>query len=97
METSAAFPDGSSGAGLDGLIDYIRHHRQQDFVDNLCRKLLAYALGRGLLLSDDKLVRDLRARLEANDYRFSILVDTIVSSPQFLNMRGDASVATKRD
>ena len=95
VETSAAFPDGSSGVGLTGLVDYIRHHRQQDFVDNLCRKLLAYALGRGLLLSDDKLVRDLRAKLEADDYRFSILVETIVSSPQFLNMRCEGSVATK--
>ena len=28
-------------------------HRQNDFVDNLCGKLLVYALGRSLILSDD--------------------------------------------
>jgi Protein of unknown function (DUF1592)/Protein of unknown function (DUF1588)/Protein of unknown function (DUF1587)/Protein of unknown function (DUF1585)/Protein of unknown function (DUF1595)/Planctomycete cytochrome C len=97
VDTKANFPGGDSGEGVAGLTDYIRRHRQQDFVDNLCRKLLAYALGRGLLLSDERLVRDMRVRLEANDFRFSSLVDTIVSSPQFLNKRGDASVATKRD
>ena len=37
--------------------DYIREHREDDFVDNLCRKLLAYALGRTLFLSDESLDR----------------------------------------
>ena len=36
---------------------YIREHRQKDFLDNLSRKLLAYALGRSLLLSDEPLDR----------------------------------------
>ena len=31
--------------GLEGVQAYIREHRQKDFLDNLCRKLLAYALG----------------------------------------------------
>ncbi len=45
VETQAVFPGGSQGAGLEGLQDYIRAHRQKDFLDNLSRKLLAYALG----------------------------------------------------
>ena len=33
------FPGGSEGAGLAGLREYIRAHRENDFLDNLCRKL----------------------------------------------------------
>src|SRR5262249_14824170 len=40
VDAKAAFPDGSKGEGPDGLREYIRSHRQRDFVDNLCRKLL---------------------------------------------------------
>jgi hypothetical protein len=96
VDTKATFPGGSSGEGLGGLAAYIRRQRQQDFVDNLCRKLLAYGLGRSLLLSDEPLVKQMRARLEANDYRFSTLVDSIVTSPQFLNQRGPAAAAAAR-
>src|SRR5205814_4282290 len=52
VDTRAVFPGGSQGAGFEDLQAYIRAHRQKDFLDNLSRKLLAYALGRSLLLSD---------------------------------------------
>jgi hypothetical protein len=87
VETSATFPGGSSGAGLDGLRTYIRDHRQQDFVDNVCRKLLAYGLGRTLLPSDDETVAQMRTKLAADGYRFGSLVESIVTSPQFRNVR----------
>ena len=87
VETSATFPGGSQGDGLAGLRTYIRQSRQQDFVDNLCRKLLAYGLGRTLLPSDDQTVAAMRDRLAASDYHFGSLVESIVTSPQFLNMR----------
>ena len=48
VDTQAVFPGGSQGAGFDGVQAYIREHRQKDFIDNLSRKLLAYALGRSL-------------------------------------------------
>ena len=69
--------------------------RQEDFLDNLCRKLLANALGRTLILSDDLLVEQMMNNLRANGYRFSSLVDTIVTSPQFLNKRGQNALARK--
>ncbi|QEL13669.1 DUF1592 domain-containing protein [Limnoglobus roseus] len=95
VDAKATFPGGSTGDGLAGLTAYIRGHRQQDFADNLGRKLLTYALGRSLLLSDEKLVREMRTKLEANDYRFSSLVEAIITSPQFLNQRGEAAAGTK--
>ena len=88
VDAHATFPGGSEGVGLEGLRKYIREHRQKDFVDNLCRKLLAYALGRSLLLSDDATIDDMRAKLAGNGYRFGSLVESIITSPQFLRKRG---------
>lgn len=88
IDARASFPDGSEGTGLAGLRQYFREKRQDEFVDNLCRKLLAYALGRTLLISDTSTVQNMRSRLAANDHHFGILVESIVTSPQFLNKRG---------
>ncbi len=93
VENHAKFPGGSEGTGLDGLKTYIREHRENDFLDNLCRKLLSYALGRTLVLSDDATIQEMRTKLAANDNRFTSLVETIVTSPQFLTKRGRDEVA----
>jgi len=61
----------------------LREKRQVDFVDNLCRKLLSYALGRSLLLSDRMVLDDMRTKLAANGYAFGTLIEAIVTSPQF--------------
>jgi hypothetical protein len=89
VDDRATFPGGDVGAGLDGLRHYLRDRRQDEFLNNFCRQLLTYALGRTLLLSDDALVQEMRKRLAANDYRLSVLVEAIVTSPQFLQRRGD--------
>jgi hypothetical protein len=88
VQTVATFPDGEERNGLDGLRAYLSHNRQYDFVDNLCKKLLSYALGRGLLISDSKTLDAMRTRLVADKYAFGSLVEAIVASPQFLNKRG---------
>lgn len=88
VETQATFPDGSQGTGLDGLRRYLGERRQEEFVDNLCRKLFAYALGRSLTLSDKIAVEKMQKALTADGYRFGRLVEEIVTSPQFLNRRG---------
>jgi hypothetical protein len=87
VSTRAVFPGGSEGTGLEGLQAYIRAHRQNDFVDSLCRNLLVYALGRSLTLPDELLLDRMRARLVESDFRISALVETIVTSPQFLTKR----------
>ncbi len=88
VDSGATFPGGSQGNGLTGLRRYIREHRQDDFVDNLSRKLFAYALCRSLLLSDDAAIATMRAKLANNEYRVSALIESIVTSPQFLTRRG---------
>jgi hypothetical protein len=88
VDAQAVFPDGSEGLGLEGLRHYLRQSREQDYLDALCCKMLAYALGRGLQLSDEPALAEIRARLVADDYRFGTLVEMIVTRPQFLNQRG---------
>lgn len=85
--TEAILPGGHKAAGLSGLREYLREERQDEFLENLCQKLLSYALGRTLLLSDDILLAVMKDDLVANQYRFDRLVESIITSPQFLNKR----------
>jgi hypothetical protein len=87
VETGATFPNGNSGSGLDGLRAFMRDRGQAEFVDTLCRELLVYALGRSLLRSDEPLLADMRKDLSKGDYKFSQLVQDIVTSRQFLTKR----------
>jgi hypothetical protein len=91
VDTQATFPGGTVGRGLDGLQRYIKENREKDFLDNLSRKMLVYALGRSLMLSDEPLIQRMNTKLAANGYRFSTLVETIVTSPQFLRKRTPAT------
>jgi len=96
VEVVADFPGGGRGEGLAGVQNYIREHRQNDYLDNLSRKTLAYALSRSLLLSDQPLIEQTQTNLKENDYRFGSLIETIVASPQFLNRR-DPEAAEQSD
>ncbi len=92
IDAKASFPGGSEGTGLEGVRQYIRENRQNQFLDGFERKLLVYALNRSLLLSDELVIDRMQAKLAANRYRFSSLVETIVSSPQFLNQRNSSAI-----
>ena len=87
VDTVVNYPGGSTGIGVAGLQTFIRDHREKEFVANLSRKLLSYALNRTLQLSDEAVVELMQKRVVANEYRITSLVETIVTSPQFLNRR----------
>ena len=87
VETSAMFPDGSEGSGLAGLRTYFHARVQGEFLDNLDRKLMVYALGRSLQPSDDFALAAMQQKLSANGYRFGDIVESIVTSHQFLTKR----------
>ena len=87
VDTAVTYPGGINGVGFQGLRDFIRDHRQDQFINNLCRKLLTYALDRSLQLSDEALVDTMQTNLAAQGDRFDSLVETIVLSPQFRNKR----------
>ena len=89
VDTSAEFPrGGGQGNGLEAMQKYIRENREKDFLDNISRKFLSYSLSRSLLLSDEPLITRMVSQLEADRYKIGSLVETIVTSPQFLNKRG---------
>jgi hypothetical protein len=97
VDTRAPFPGGVERSGVADLRDFVRQKRQKDFLDNLTRKLLSYALGRSLQLSDEPTLQQMQKRLTANNYRFGTLVETIVTSPQFRNRRASETVTAARN
>jgi len=78
----AVWPDGSQFSGVDGLEKALLD-RPDIFVSTLTEKLFTYALGRGVEYYDAPAVRDAVRAAKASDYRFSTLIVSIVSSPQF--------------
>jgi hypothetical protein len=92
IDAKASFPGGSEGTGLEGVRAYIRENRQNQFLDSFEHKLLVYALNRSLQLSDELVIERIQTKLAANRYRFSSLVETIVTSPQFLNQRNPLTI-----
>ena len=68
--------------GLEGLKKYILQNKVQ-FIRNLSRKLVSYALGRSTYFYDNYLINNMIENAIRSDYRFSSLVKTLVLSPQF--------------
>ncbi|MGY8770688.1 MAG: DUF1592 domain-containing protein [Pirellulales bacterium] len=89
VDASADFPDGSQGEGLAGLRQYLNESRLQEFQENLYHKMLSYGLGRTLLPSDDELLEKINEELQRQNGRIGCIIETIITSPQFLNKRGN--------
>jgi len=83
IDTRAQLRDGTQFDGIEGLRTYLLTQRREDFLRHFCKKLLGYALGRSVTLSDQTLVDEMVAELKKNDFRFSAAMITIVKSKQF--------------
>lgn len=89
IETKVSFPidDGkgfeTDDQGIEGLKQYIRSHRIDEFADNLCRKLLSYSLGRSLQLSDESLVETMKNLAIHHEAGFQDLLQVVINSRQF--------------
>ena len=88
IETKVKTMDGAEFDDLSGLRDYLLTKRKDAFVRQFCKKLLGYALGRATQLSDDPLLADMEQTLKKNDYRFGAVLETVVGSRQFREIRG---------
>ncbi len=60
-----------------------------EFSRNLTRKMMTYALGRGMEAADDRTVDELRQALEDDGYHFQTLIHKIVNSLPFQSRRGE--------
>lgn len=86
INASGTLPDGRSFDGPKGL-EAILKEQPEAFADCLTRKLLTYALGRGLEPADDPTVRKIVKNVAADSYRFSSLILEIVKSDLFQKRR----------
>jgi hypothetical protein len=88
IDTRTTLLDGAVIEGADGLRRYLLTTKRDAVIAQFCRKLLGYALGRGVLLSDKPLLAELTRRLRQEGGRIGDAVEAIVRSRQFLEIRG---------
>jgi hypothetical protein len=88
IDNLVRLPTGEAAHGIPEFSKYLVDERKNEFIHTLCKKLLGFALGRSLEISDKALIENMEAELGKNDYRFTCLVETIVLSPQFRTQRG---------
>jgi mono/diheme cytochrome c family protein len=82
IDSSGTLPGGQTFSGPAELKQVLLERRGQ-FLHNLTRKMLGYALGRGLSKFDDCVVREAVKALEASNCRSSVLIEQIALSYPF--------------
>ena len=90
IDARAKLADGTELDGLSGVRDYLLTKRRAAFVRQFTRKLVGYALGRGVQLSDQPLIEDIQTALSKED-RIGTAIERIVTSRQFREIRGRES------
>jgi hypothetical protein len=88
IDARAKLFDGTEVSSADDLRNYLLHKKRDAVLQQFCRKLLGYALGRATILSDRPLIASMQRALQQNEFRFSAAVEEIVKSKQFREIRG---------
>ena len=83
VDAEAELPDGTRVAGVEGLREHLLTEGRGQFAEATVRRLLTYALGRTLDISDQQHIDDLTADFARNDYRLGDLIVAIVRSEPF--------------
>jgi hypothetical protein len=84
VESHTTLPDGTEVDGIADLKAYLLESKQDQFARTLVTKLLTYAIGRSLELTDEAAIESLTADFIAHDYQLHHLVRSIVLSDPFL-------------
>jgi hypothetical protein len=79
----STLPDGSDITGIKDLKKYLISERKDQFAKAFTSKLLTYALGRRLELTDEKMVEELTAKFITDHYRIKKLIHLVVASESF--------------
>ncbi len=82
--TETTLPGAIEIGGMDDLKGYLMEERKEQFARALVTKLLTYALGRSLELTDEEAVDKLTEDLISHDYQLHRLVQEVVASDAFL-------------
>jgi hypothetical protein len=83
VAATVVLPDGREVAGAAGLRDYLAGERKQEFARSLVSRLLTYALGRSLELTDQTAVDQVLEQFAQDDYRLQGLIHKVVASEPF--------------
>jgi hypothetical protein len=89
IDSSGIYADGSRIDGLAGLRQVLVNHSDQ-FLVNVTKTLLTYALGRGVEYYDTPAVRAILRDAAPQDYRLSSIILGIVKSTPFQMRRSDS-------
>ncbi len=87
IDASGTLITGESFKDVRELKQILREKHASDFYRCVTRKMLTFAIGRGLEYSDEHTVDLIVARLENNGGKFSDLIDGVVNSAPFQNQR----------
>ena len=87
IDATGTLPNGESFDGPAQLKQVLLKSQDQ-FVENLSRKLLTYAIGRGIEPFDRPTIKHLTEQVHNHDYRMSALIEAIVLSDSFRKCRG---------
>ena len=83
VETETTLPDGHEVGNIADLKSYLLENRKDQFARAFTSKLLTYALGRRLEITDEKAVEDLTGKFIANNFRIKPLIQLVVASKTF--------------
>ena len=83
VETETTLPDGHKIGNIADLKNYLLENRKDQFARAFTSKLLTYALGRRLEITDEKTVEDLTRKFIANNFRIKPLIQLVVASKTF--------------
>lgn len=96
VDAGGTLPGGESFSGPVELAKILKK-RRVEFAELVTRKMLTYALGRGLEIPDSCAVEEIVSKLREDDYRFRTLVREIVHSKPFLVRRQETSLVSDND
>jgi hypothetical protein len=82
IDVSGTLPTGESFSSPGGLKKVLMGYKD-DFARTLAEKMFVYALGRPVERADRREVKRVVAEMKKNDYRFSALIESLVTSYPF--------------
>ncbi|MEM1295250.1 MAG: DUF1592 domain-containing protein [Verrucomicrobiota bacterium] len=85
VKTAATLPGGAEINGIEELKAYLLDQRREQFSRALVSKLLTYALGRSLELTDQDTVDELTEEFVRSDFQLHWLMQEVVASEAFLS------------
>ena len=83
VDSAATLPGGQKVEGLEDLKSYLLTEKREKFARAMVTRLLTYALGRSLELTDHETVDELTAEFIRSDYRLKKLIQFVAASEPF--------------